>query len=160
MKQLLIFFGIATISILSIVFQIDFIHVETAEKVIKTKLEDSASGAIFSIDEESYAEGYIIFNDEEVVNYVENTVPEDYNTVITIFDETMRQYQEGILTGTAIAITYPYTHTDQKGFTSVIHGPSIKLMALKEEEDMYRLPLLEKTEIVRSAMYSWEERKE
>lgn len=159
MKQLIVGIALFIIFSMGTVYQADYSKVKAAEDTLKRQTDDSASGVIFCIDALKYAEGDIIFDDNNVLEYARNTLPPDYETIVTIFDDGMRKYKDGVLFGSAGGITYPYHYTDENGYYALVNGPAIAITAIKKTNDLYRLPFLTKTEIKRSSMYTFEGRK-
>ena len=155
MKTLLTGLAIFIVLAFSVYFQNDYSRVERTELALKNDIDEAASGAVLMFDAEEFAEGNIVINDSEALEYVQHIADDQYGYILHIFDDSLthRQYgNEG--NSTSSAITFPYDFIDSTGYTTEISEPAVIIEAWVSGQ-LYTLDNLKdvKTEVKRSTMY-------
>lgn len=156
MRKIIIYTAILVVLTLCVIYKSDYIGVEMTELALKNNLDNTAKGAAMLVDEESYSDGYIVFKDKDIKEYVNECLAEKCDKyVIHIFDSSgkYRKYNDKGLINEE-SISFPYFYTDSQGMEVNIEYPSI-IIEGKIQKEFYRIPDLQnkKEVVVRSAMY-------
>lgn len=146
---------------LCVLYKSDYVGVEITELVLKNNLDNAAVGATMLIEEERYGDGYILFKDAEVREYVSKILDDKCDEyVIHIFDSSgkHRQYDSYGLVNEE-SVSFPHFYTDLSGKDISVNSSSI-IIEGKIEKEFYRFSELKskKTEVMRSTMYVVDER--
>lgn len=161
MRKVIVYTSILVVLALGVIYKGDYVWVEITEQVLKAQLNSAVYGACLLLDEESYAEGYVVFKDSDVQEYISQTVDDKYECTVHIFDNkgTYRKYENDTFISEE-EITFPHFFTTVQGDEIEIESPCIIVDGVLEDE-FYRLKELKniKTEIMRSSMYMVEGRK-
>ncbi|MDR2089471.1 MAG: hypothetical protein LBP73_08960 [Clostridiales Family XIII bacterium] len=146
MKVLIVFTGLLLVCAAFVFYQNDMGRYMRAQTALKALAEECAAGAALYFDEEAYAEGRTIFNEDEAracVAYMlaASRVPApDVRAAGPIAASVSFYDDRGAYGGSAGAF----------GFIS---HPSVVVRLRVATEDVFRLPFLTVTALEREAMY-------
>ena len=92
MKNLIVLMGIISFATVLVIFQTDFNKLHVERQQLKFIADEALSSASLELDLEEYSEGYLIYDDEKVVNKIEqifalNGLDKDLNYQLIIYDE-------------------------------------------------------------------------
>ncbi|MBQ6686794.1 MAG: hypothetical protein IJM99_11875 [Firmicutes bacterium] len=148
MKVLIVFLGLLLINISFLSYHSDMDRYVKLQTNLKAAAEEAAAGASLCQEEEQYGKGYLVideFGAEEYVTFiaeeVERSLPESMEADVTyemkIFDD-----RKG------------YEDMEEYGLEEMY--PAVWVRMTINSRDLFRLPFLEKTRSVRSAVYQWD----
>jgi hypothetical protein len=146
MKSLIVFLGMMLICAAFVFYQNDMGRYMRAQTAMKTLAEECAAGAALYFDAEAYAEGRMVFNEEEARAYIAHMLASsgvplpDVKTAGPVA-ATVSFYDDRGSYGAAI------------GSFGVVTQPSVAVKLRVATEDIFRLPFLTVTELERETMY-------
>ena len=147
MKVLIIFLGLLLINLSFLSYHSDIDRFEKLQINLKAAAEEAAAGASLCQDETQYGKGFLVIDGNCAEEYVA-FVAEDVERRLPDRMEAEVKYEMKIF-------------DDEKGYDGIEeYGVSESLPAVwvrmtVHSKDLFRLPLLEKTETKRSAVYQW-----
>ncbi len=158
MKVLLVGVAIIMISLMSLTFHSDYANYELTEQALKNEADKCASAAVLYFDEEAYGDGELLLKDDDAVKAVEGMLDEKCIWRMNLFDDSGRHrtYENSRLKSD-VTFSYPYTFVDETGYQSVIDQPAV-IVTVSYEGDFYRLAGVGQKTIMRSSMYTVNER--
>ncbi|HML38785.1 MAG TPA: hypothetical protein PKA19_15420 [Bacillota bacterium] len=159
MKILLVGVAIILINVMSLTFHADYARYELTEQALKNEADKCAAAAILYFDEEAYGDGELFLKDNDAVEAVKGMLDEKCSYQMHLLDDSGRHrtYENGKLKSET-AFSYPYTFVDEAGYESVIDRPAV-IVTVSYESDFYRLDGIESKTIMRSSMYTVNEKK-
>lgn len=160
MKNFLILIAVTIILVPMIIFVADYGKTELAMDIIKNDADASIAAAANYLDLAAFAEGEMVFNDQDCLAYINDALGEKNTFTLYIFDEQFKQrtYTNQTENKSIKEIfpqenfSFPYDFTDKEGKKVKIEEPSM-IIVLERPDDYYRLKGFEKNNIIRSAMY-------
>jgi hypothetical protein len=146
MKTLLVFLGLLLICAAFVFYQNDMGRYMRAQTALKALAEECAAGAALYFDEEAYAEGRMVFNEEEARAYI------DY-----ILAASRVPAPDAKAAGPIVPAVSFYDDRGSYGGSAGPHGvishPSVVVRLRVATKDVFRLPFLTVTALEREAMY-------
>lgn len=166
MKVFIIFLSLLIINMGLVTYQDDHTMFERIEYDIKSAAEDCAYGCAMFYDDEAYSEGYLSYDTEDAVRYIdtvlkrrtadgENSLLRELHYKAYFFDESgmCRIIEDGSVSE-AFEVKYPYVITDDEGYQETVDEPMVKVVITAETYDIFRQDFLYSDRVVRSASYS------
>jgi hypothetical protein len=146
MKTLLVFLGMLLICAAFVFYQGDMGRYVRAQTALKALAEECAAGAALYFDEEAYAEGRMIFNEEEARAYIAHMLA---TTGVPAPDAKAA----GPIAATVSFYDDRGSYGERVGAFGVINHPSVVVRLRVATEDIFRLPFLTATAIERETVY-------
>ncbi len=139
MKVFILFLALLIVNVTFISYQGDMNRYVQLQTFLKAVAEEAAAGAALYYDENAYSHGSMIINREEGERYIE-----DLLTRATV----KLQLNEGeSLTAETVVMD------DNSGAADFGVSPSVTVTLRLTVADLFRLPFLEREQVVRSAKY-------
>ncbi|MBR5228407.1 MAG: hypothetical protein IKV96_01065 [Firmicutes bacterium] len=165
MKVFIVFLALLMVNIGFITFQDDHTVYENMQYSIRRVAEDCAYGCSMYFDSEAYSEGFLIYDTEEAVRYIESVLQKrlendsrdaikelHYTAYFFNEDGTCRIIRDGNDDG-VIGVEYPYILSDDQGYEETVNEPMVKVVVTAETEDIFRQDFLYSRQIIRSSSY-------
>ncbi|QIB69931.1 hypothetical protein Ami103574_11630 [Aminipila butyrica] len=141
MKVFIAFLGIFLVSISAVVYQGDLGAYGQEQLLLKEAAEECAAGAALFLEEDAYAKGSIVFNQQQGQTYIK-----DYLAYI-------KRNSKALSRGT---VSYEAVFEDEDcGYASENFSriPAVTVDIRVATEDLFRLPFVKVTSLERRARY-------
>jgi hypothetical protein len=165
MKVFITFLALVVVNVNAMVFHDDLRIYKNLQETVETAAENTAHSASMYFDKESYAEGYLVYDTDEVVKWItsvtkrcmENDSTGMINAVhskVYLFDESgvCHVLEDGV-ESKSYEFEFPCSSggDDSK---SQITEPSIEVFIQAEINDPFRQPFAEAYEVTGHCVYS------
>lgn len=137
MKVFIVFFALLIVNLSFMVYQSDMANYEQVQSYLKATAEECAAGASLYYDEASYSEGRLTFQYQEGEAYV----------------KYLLENQKSNPLGKKAQVQYHMVYEDDTIGYSGNEIPSVTVLLKMQTPDLFRLPFLTRTEVVRMAKY-------
>lgn len=141
MKAYIVFLGLFIVGIFAVSFQGDLGRYQHEQLLLKEAAEECAAGAALLVDEESYADGKIVFDYEKGKEYVSDYL------------EYIKRNSKALTEG---KVSYQIEFEDyNKGYSENNSSqiPAVTVIIDVMTEDLFKDPFIEVTSLERSARY-------
>lgn len=155
MKVFIIFFGLLIINISFLVYQGDMGRYVRCQIFLKAVAEECAAGAALYFDETAYADGRLMFTYEEGKKYIEYIVEKSKGKMPLPKESIISyevEFQDDFL-GYESDSSPENSEGSGIGKDEGERNPSVTVELTVATEDLFRLPFLTVTEIIRAARY-------
>ncbi|MDR0425338.1 MAG: hypothetical protein LBH39_07830 [Clostridiales Family XIII bacterium] len=145
MKVLVVFLGLLTMLSSMLFYQGDMGRYTRGRAFLKALAEECAAGAALYFDESEYAEGRLVFNQDEGMKYISH-----------LLENTQMPPELKALGAPSCEALF---YDDESGYGQDVGGhaiassPSVAVKLSIHTEDIFRLPFLSVIYIERQAMY-------
>ena len=166
MKVFIVFLALMFVNVNMMIFQNDLSVYRAVQNSLKETAEDCAYAASLYTDDVSYADGYLKFDCEAGIQYIEHRINEYRNKAgkigisnisynVYFFDEygTCRIYINGAGSGEKNAISYPYDFVSLIGQNELITEPCVKVEISADTSNVFRHEFINANNTVRSSEY-------
>lgn len=138
MKVFIVFFALLLLHVSYVVYQGDMNRYVEAQVALKALAEECAAGTALYYDAAEYAEGRMVFNEEEGALYI-----------LYILEKSKKNI------GLAMKdLSYSvFYEDDRRGYAADGSVPSVTVTLSLKTRDFFRLPFLKVEEVNRSAKY-------
>ena len=165
MKIFIVFMALLIVNMGLITFQDDHTIYENMQYDIKRIADDCAYGSSMFYDMDAYSEGYLQYDTEEAVRYIETILhkrldKDDGGAIEKLEYKAYFFNENGICTviengGLAeeFTVEYPYSFTDENGYEETVTGPLVKVIISAETGDIFRQDFLYANRVARSSSY-------
>jgi hypothetical protein len=145
-KALLVFMAMLLVCAAFVFYQNDMGRYMRAQTALKALADECAAGAALYFDEEAYAEGRMIFNEDEGRRYIAHMLA---TSGIPAPDVRAA----GPVTASVSFYDDRGAYGGSAGAFGVVNHPSVVVRLRVATEDVFRLPFLTVTELERETMY-------
>lgn len=160
MKNFIIFIAFLLVLMPYLVFMDDTGKVSVTSTTMKNDAERIVKGASMLFDADYYKEGYYVFNDTDVLDYLNDEIGDKYKYTVYIYDQsdilrTYDNYEDTTKLTEQKEVTLKdgeYKMEDRTGYETKITDPCV-ILVIEKEGKTYRIPLTE-NKYVRSSMYT------
>ncbi len=166
MKVFIVFLALMFVNVNMMIFQNDMSVYKSAQNSLKEAAEDCAYAASLYTDDASYADGYLKFDCESGIQYIEDRIDEyrkksgrrrmdKISYTVYFFDEygLCAIYKDGVRSGEINGISYPYSFTSFSGHSEVISEPCVKVEISADTSGAFRQEFISTGATVRSSAY-------
>ena len=166
MKVFIVFLALVFVNVNMMIFQNDLSVYKAARNSLKEAAEDCAYAASLYTDDSSYADGYLKFDCEAGIQYIEHRLDEyrnkagrlrisDISCNVYFFDEygTCSIFTNGTGSGTISGISYPYSLVSIFGQRELITEPCVKVEISAGTSGVFRQEFIHADNTVRSSEY-------
>jgi hypothetical protein len=146
MKALIVFLGMLLICASFVLYRGDMGRYMRAQTALKALAEECAAGAALYFDEDAYAEGRMVFNEDEARAFIAYMLA---NSGVPAPDAETA----GPISASVAFYDDRGPYGGSLGAFGIVRHPSVVVRLRVATEDVFRLPFLTVTALEREAMY-------